>query len=162
MAGDRMEDSRLAGNRTAGSGLAGGRLLREDAVWGGYLDIWEERRRGRSVRRARKAERRWIALTLERAARQSRKGKIRALTMQAVHLLLWLFFGAGALGLSGALLLSTGVAHREQTEGPSLLLDGEADADWEREFFGVRIQLRSGQITIFREKEEAVRVRCEK
>lgn len=151
-------DRIMAGGRQACSGLAEGRRLWEDGTWGGYLEIGEERRRRRSVRRARKAERRWTGLALERADRKGRKGKGRALAAQAVHVLLWLILGIGAFCLSGALLLSTGAGHVEQTEGPSLLLDGGADADWERELFGVRIQLRSGQITIFREKEEAVRV----
>ncbi len=105
------------------------------------------------MRRGRKAERRWIAQALKQWGCQSRKEKGQALLLQAVHMLLWLLSGIGAIGLSGALLLSTGIEQRERTEGPSLLLEGGAAPDWEREFFGVRIQLQNGQITFFRQKQ---------
>ena len=157
-------------NGQIGNGQIGGRWMRGgggeswqaevlgmpgDGPWSS-LDKREEERRRRSVRRGRKAERRWIAQALKQWGCQSRKGKGQALLLQAVHMLLWLLSGIGAIGLSGALLLSTGIEQRERTEGPSLLLEGGAAPDWEREFFGVRIQLQNGQITFFREKEEAV------
>lgn len=126
--------------------------LAEKSADGCRLDFGQERRRQIFVRRARREKRRWFHLALRVAGQQ--RGQKRQME-GAGRLLVWLLFGGTALGASWLIWQSSGTGEIRRTEEQAAVLDGQAA--WERELFGVRIQFDKGQITIFREREEAAR-----
>ena len=126
-----------------------------------------ERRRRRFIRRARAGKRVWLSRSLRNFGSGRRRKAVLGRGMQVV---LWLLLGAVSLGVSGFLAVRTGenkvIGVREaRAEGETGDWLEEAKEDgaggmeegWEKEFLGVHIRFKEGQLSIFREKEQMKR-----
>lgn len=109
------------------------------------LEFLSEQRRQRWERKARKAKRRWFAA----ACRQSGRKKIMG------PVLCRFLFMAAALAAAFAIARATAVKETV-TSWQEAEASGQKDG-WEKEVFGIRIRLKDGQISVFKETEQVIR-----
>ncbi|MCI9103891.1 MAG: hypothetical protein HFG47_11400 [Lachnospiraceae bacterium] len=150
----------LVKSRRKGMGL-GERERDEKQEW------LRERRRRRFIRRARAGKRVWLSRCLRNFGGGKRQKAVLGRGMQVV---LWLLLGAVSLGVSGFLAICTGENKvlwvreaRAKGEAENWLEEAKEDGaggmeeGWEKEFLGVHIRFKEGQLSIFREKEQMKR-----